>query len=582
MQITLNGFRKLVLSFILIIFIIPTSLAAEEEKGFWSSAGDFAVSVGGDVIGDLAGTAIDAGINAAKGGIMNALGLGGNNSSFNDAFDAIGNGGGAGTVPEGKFELPSASKYETIAQTTSLRDFIQKVLNFALTFLGIIAIVAIIYAGYLYILSGGDESNTDNAKKIVMYVVVGILVVTVSYALVNTVLTQTITGGDDRGEKKLGSSANNGGSNGGTSSLQNAGLNILSTDNGVTTIQTSLTPGTIIPAGTTLPNGVVLNQPITVGPGGIVSVPTAQISPTNSNNLTTNNLLSFQNGIIVKSEARDLGTAIIVSPEAAVQGIKLALSLQAMAQFDFGDGTSAILDSLQNPNATVTHSFGIGQKVYNIRVIAKGVDGKEYAFQKKLFIGGTEAKLRVSKTKAFMDEPLTLNGSASRVDLGAIKAYKWECTGATGCFSSGDVKGPVITGTFDAPGKYKVTLTVENTVGTSDSASAEFTIYDTELKANFKAETTNNIKRPYEFVFDAEESLNALGENNGLRYEWDFNGVSRNSTNPTVQFNFNSYGKKTIKLRVRQTLFGRTLTSPWKTKTADIPRELKPNIKIIQ
>lgn len=72
---------------------------------------------------------------------------------------------------------------------TSARQIILTFINFFLFFLGLIATAFIIYGGFLYITSAGDDSATEKAKKILIYSAIGILIVLVSFALVNTLLT---------------------------------------------------------------------------------------------------------------------------------------------------------------------------------------------------------------------------------------------------------------------------------------------------------------------------------------------------------------------------------------------------------
>jgi len=69
----------------------------------------------------------------------------------------------------------------------SFRAIARKIVNFILYFLGLIATVMVIYGGFLYITSGGDD--TEKAKKVLMYAAIGIVVVLISFALVNTLLT---------------------------------------------------------------------------------------------------------------------------------------------------------------------------------------------------------------------------------------------------------------------------------------------------------------------------------------------------------------------------------------------------------
>lgn len=68
----------------------------------------------------------------------------------------------------------------------SLRGAISTVINFFLFFLGLVAVAFIIYGGFLYITSQGDDGNTEKAKNIILYAAIGIVIILVSYAIVNT------------------------------------------------------------------------------------------------------------------------------------------------------------------------------------------------------------------------------------------------------------------------------------------------------------------------------------------------------------------------------------------------------------
>ncbi len=71
---------------------------------------------------------------------------------------------------------------------TSFRALAKQIINFFLYFLGFVATVMIIYGGILYVTSAGNEDNTGKAKKILLYAILGIVVILVSFAIVNTVL----------------------------------------------------------------------------------------------------------------------------------------------------------------------------------------------------------------------------------------------------------------------------------------------------------------------------------------------------------------------------------------------------------
>lgn len=76
---------------------------------------------------------------------------------------------------------------------TGLRGIVLTIVNFFLTFLGLLAVIMVIYGGFLYVSSAGNEENVNKAKKILLYAVLGIIIIIVSFALVNTLLGAATT-----------------------------------------------------------------------------------------------------------------------------------------------------------------------------------------------------------------------------------------------------------------------------------------------------------------------------------------------------------------------------------------------------
>ncbi len=102
------------------------------------------------------------------------------------------------TQYNGKLMSLDAEGYDpAITQSKNLREFVQKIVNWALSFLGFIAVLLIIYAGFLYITAAGESEKADKSKKIITYTVIGIVIILGSYAIVNTVLTGAFSGGED-------------------------------------------------------------------------------------------------------------------------------------------------------------------------------------------------------------------------------------------------------------------------------------------------------------------------------------------------------------------------------------------------
>lgn len=68
--------------------------------------------------------------------------------------------------------------------TNDLRDIIVNVVNIALGFLGIIAVIIIMYGGYLWMTSGGNQEQVDRAKKTLRNAVIGLFIILSSWAIV--------------------------------------------------------------------------------------------------------------------------------------------------------------------------------------------------------------------------------------------------------------------------------------------------------------------------------------------------------------------------------------------------------------
>lgn len=71
---------------------------------------------------------------------------------------------------------------------TSLRQLVLTIVNYVLTFLGVIAVLMIIYGGMLYVTAAGQQEKVDKGKKILMYTIIGIIIIMLSFVIVNAVL----------------------------------------------------------------------------------------------------------------------------------------------------------------------------------------------------------------------------------------------------------------------------------------------------------------------------------------------------------------------------------------------------------
>lgn len=79
--------------------------------------------------------------------------------------------------------------------SSDLKELARTIINYVLGFLGLIAVAMVIYGGISYVTAAGEQSKVDNAKKVILYAIVGLIIVILSYAIVRTVLSATVSGG---------------------------------------------------------------------------------------------------------------------------------------------------------------------------------------------------------------------------------------------------------------------------------------------------------------------------------------------------------------------------------------------------
>jgi heme/copper-type cytochrome/quinol oxidase subunit 2 len=73
-----------------------------------------------------------------------------------------------------------------------LTTIIGNIINVALGFLGILLLVYLIYAGFLWMTAGGAEDKVKEAKKIIINCIIGMIIVVAAYAISSFVLTSLI------------------------------------------------------------------------------------------------------------------------------------------------------------------------------------------------------------------------------------------------------------------------------------------------------------------------------------------------------------------------------------------------------
>ncbi|MBI3290731.1 hypothetical protein HYZ76_00445 [Candidatus Falkowbacteria bacterium] len=76
--------------------------------------------------------------------------------------------------------------------TKDLREGVMAIINVLLGFLGIIAIIIILYGGFVWLMSGGSEEKVSQAKKIISAGIIGLIIIFVSFAIASFVIESLI------------------------------------------------------------------------------------------------------------------------------------------------------------------------------------------------------------------------------------------------------------------------------------------------------------------------------------------------------------------------------------------------------
>lgn len=84
---------------------------------------------------------------------------------------------------------PTVTTNTTVKDVGTLQAAIAGWGNTFAAIIGIIAVLMIIYGGFLYVTAGTNEDNTKKAKSILIYAIIGLAIAILSYAIVNVAIS---------------------------------------------------------------------------------------------------------------------------------------------------------------------------------------------------------------------------------------------------------------------------------------------------------------------------------------------------------------------------------------------------------
>ncbi|MEK7158797.1 MAG: hypothetical protein AAB733_04470 [Patescibacteria group bacterium] len=85
-----------------------------------------------------------------------------------------------------KLDVPRVAEGED--QVGATAQVIINATNAALTFIGLLAMIGLIIAGFLYLTAGGNKERVDTAKGMIRNVIVGIALILLAFVVTNFVI----------------------------------------------------------------------------------------------------------------------------------------------------------------------------------------------------------------------------------------------------------------------------------------------------------------------------------------------------------------------------------------------------------
>jgi hypothetical protein len=85
-----------------------------------------------------------------------------------------------------QFNVPNSGG-TGLPDDTRLSSLILRIINLALMVVGLIAVLFLIIGGFRYITSAGNEETAENAKKIIINAIIGIVIIILSFVIVRVI-----------------------------------------------------------------------------------------------------------------------------------------------------------------------------------------------------------------------------------------------------------------------------------------------------------------------------------------------------------------------------------------------------------
>ena len=80
-----------------------------------------------------------------------------------------------------------------LTAASDLPTIVGRGIGILLGVLGLVFVVLVVYAGFLYLTAQGEETNVKKAKKLLSQAVIGLILIVSAYAITNVVIDSLVT-----------------------------------------------------------------------------------------------------------------------------------------------------------------------------------------------------------------------------------------------------------------------------------------------------------------------------------------------------------------------------------------------------
>lgn len=96
--------------------------------------------------------------------------------------------GYSGGARFGLDDLAQKVRFDTISGEKDARKILFRILRYLLGFTSIVAVAMVLYGGFLWTTSGGNDEKVQKGKNVLKWAVIGIIIITSAWGIISTIM----------------------------------------------------------------------------------------------------------------------------------------------------------------------------------------------------------------------------------------------------------------------------------------------------------------------------------------------------------------------------------------------------------